>query len=247
MTMVAFPDRLTDASIRLKRAAAEIKETYQTRRPTVNGQATPDQLVEALTQFLSVAMRLDQEEGERGPIDQEDVSQLGDYGLAILNDLIGWATQLGLHGARIELEAIAVTASDWVARHEGEIRTLDPVVNALANIANQLAESDQLEELANFMGRILHASADKIKHESEKAISGRPWRVLHLNRGIVATRTHNPVLMEKVFDELVHQLPDEAPQFFSEGMQQMDALDYPAHVKEVMTRYFDTWTRPTMH
>jgi len=245
--MTSFPEKLTDATIRLKRAAAEIKEAYHTRRPEIVDQASPDQLIEALSQFLAVAMKLDQEEGEAGPVFGDDVSQVGYYGLTILNDLTGWASQLGLHGARIELEAIAIVTADWITRHEGEIRTLDPIVNALANIANRAAGPEQLEQLADFMGCVLHASSDLIKNDLEKTNPGRPWRVLHLNRGIVATRTHNPELMERVFDELVRQLPDEAPQFFSEGMQQMDALDYPSHVKAIMTRYFDTWTRPTMH
>ena len=97
------------------------------------------------------------------------------------------------------------------------------------------------------MGRVAQATANLIKQDLEKNNPGRPWRVLHLNRGIVATRTHNPELMEKVFDDLVRYLPEDAAAFFAEGMQQMEELDYPQHVRQVMHRYFDLWTRPRMH
>ena len=73
------------------------------------------------------------------------------------------------------------------------------VVNALANFANRMHEPSALEPLATFMGRVIQASASLIKEDLEKNNPGRPWRVLHLNRGIVATRTHNPTIMEQVF------------------------------------------------
>ena len=132
-------------------------------------------------------------------------------------------------------------------RHQGQIRTLEPVVNALANFANRMHDPSSLEPLANFMGRVIQASASLIKEDLEKNNPGRPWRVLHLNRGIVATRTHNPTIMEQVFDDLVRYLPEDAAAFFAEGMHQMEALNYPPQVRQVMGRYFDRWTRPRMH
>jgi hypothetical protein len=101
--------------------------------------------------------------------------------------------------------------------------------------------------MAEFMGHAIRAASALIKQDLEKNNPGRPWRLLHLNRGIVATRSHNPALMEEVFEELVRELPEEAPGFFAEGMQQMEALNYPPHVRKVMGRYFAKWTRPRMH
>jgi len=65
--------------------------------------------------------------------------------------------------------------------------------------------------------------------------------VLLLNHCIVATRSHNPELMEAAFAVLTDKLPADAPRFFSEGMQQMEALDYPGHVREVMEKYHRKW------
>jgi hypothetical protein len=47
--------------------------------------------------------------------------------------------------------------------------------------------------------------------------------------------------MEAAFDVLTRKLPEDAARFFSEGMQQMDALDYPAQVRAVMEKYHRRW------
>ncbi len=245
--MDPISESLTEASLRFKRVAGEILEAYEARRPASTDQVTPAQLAEAIEQFMVVAINLDKDQGETGPIYKDDVNQLGDYGITLLADLATWATQLSFENLHQELETVALAVAGWVVRHEGELRTLEPIVNALANLANQTHDPQKLESLAAFMGRILHACSDLIKQDLEKANPGRPWRVLHLNRGIVATRSHNPAVMESVFNELVQTLPEEAPQFFSEGMQQMEALNYPTHVRQVMVRYFDRWSRMTMH
>ena len=44
--------------------------------------------------------------------------------------------------------------------------------------------------------------------------------------------------MTGAFDAVVEHLPEDAVRFFEEGMAQMDALDYPSHVRSVMERYY---------
>ena len=63
-----------------------------------------------------------------------------------------------------------------------------------------------------------------------------------MNRAIVATRTHQPDVMEEAFTVLVRHLPEDAPGFFNQGMEQMDLLNYPPHVREVMERYYTKWS-----
>jgi hypothetical protein len=62
-----------------------------------------------------------------------------------------------------------------------------------------------------------------------------------LNYAITATRTHDPVLMDTTFQFLIHNLPDDLKQFFTEGMSQMTALDYPDDVKVVMEKYYQEY------
>lgn len=242
-----LPPGLDEAALRFEHAATEIIDTYEARRPITTNQVTPGQLAEAIHQFLTIIARVDREEGRIGPVAKENVTQLGEYGMTLLTDLSAWAGQLNLPVPRQDLEIVTLGAADWIVRHEGQISTLEPVVNALANFANRMQDPVSLEPLIKFMGHVAQASANFIKEDLEKNNPGRPWRVLHLNRGIVATRTHNPVIMEQVFEDLVRYLPEDAPAFFAEGMQQMEALNYPQPVRQVMGRYFDRWTRPRMH
>jgi hypothetical protein len=243
----SFIALLPEAAAQLKRSAAEIKTTYEQRRPTQTSQTIPHQLVRGLEEYLAIAQRLDRESGETAAVLKQDVSQLGDYALNLLMELHQWAVQLQLPAARESLDGLALTIADWVLRHHGELRTLDPIVNALAGRANRMHTPAALQELERFMSLVIQACANLIKQDLERANPGRPWRVLHLNRGIVATRTHNPQIMEQVFDDIVRYLPDDAANFFGEGMQQMDALNYPPHVREVMSRYYEQWTRRRMH
>ncbi|MHB8549997.1 MAG: hypothetical protein ACYDB8_03385, partial [Acidiferrobacterales bacterium] len=123
---------LPAATERFRAAAAEIRTAYARRRPVASDQITPPQLIDALEQFLAVASNLDREEGETGPILMDDVNQLGDYGLNLLADLATWAQQLGMPDARFGIGLTGLTIADWTIRHHGHLRSLEPVVNALA-------------------------------------------------------------------------------------------------------------------
>ena len=102
-------------------------------------------------------------------------------------------------------------------------------------------------ELSCLMGAICGACSPAIKSDLEKANPGRPWRLLHLNRGIAATRSLRLELMEKAFEQLLKYLPEEAEAFFREGMSEMERLNYPGEVRDLMQRYFDRYTRPRMN
>jgi hypothetical protein len=56
-----------------------------------------------------------------------------------------------------------------------------------------------------------------IRRDLEKRYPGRPLRILHLNRAIVATRTHRPHIMEKAFSRLIRDLAKGAPGFLSQA------------------------------
>ena len=245
---MAFPPAISEAVQLFKDAATEIENAHRARAPRAGEQISPRQLREALEQFFAIIANLDKEEGTTGPILSDDVNQLGDYGLNLLADLAAWAAQLGLNQERQNVLAASLAAADWLMRHEGRIRSLEPVVNALADSANRASDPGELTRMAAFMGAVAQSCNEYIKQDLEKTNPGRPWRLLHLNRGIVATRSHDPALMQQVFDELVRCLPEDAPTFFEQGMEQMVALNYPAPVREVMSRYHARWqARPTLH
>ena len=236
---------LADATRRYKQAAGEILAAYDALDRAPPGQVTPHQLDAGVRQFLGAAQRL--ESGRAGTIEPEEVSRTGDYGITLLMDLGTWGQQLGLGEIEPEIDAIALAVAEWIAAHAGEIRTIEPVVDALANRANRERDRAALERLTHLTGRLIGATATAARTGFDHTYPSAPWRALNLNYGIIATRTRNPALIESVYEQLVQNLPADAASFFAEGMQQMERFNYPLAVRAVMTRYFDRWTRPRMH
>lgn len=211
----------------------------------------PALLHNALQQLMDVLRRL---EGSNSPIrtrvgireddpfvESTDISEIGEYGIRLL-------AEAGHHAARNKLDHLALDFEDltaalaiWLARQDAEIRVLEPVVNALSRAANNLRDTEDLIQLYRYISEISEAAGTDIQTDMDSIDPGRPWRVLTLNQAIVATRSHQPDLMEDAFDKLTARLPDDAPGFFREGMSQMEALDYPAHVRKIMAKYYTTW------
>lgn len=207
----------------------------------------PGSLIQLLDEFFSMLANLDQRYGERAPLPDDEATRLGDTGLLVLAELTHMSQQIGVPQAKSELDFIAVTIGEWIMRHGGRIQTLEPIVNGLAIVANELHEAPALENMAAFMSQVMAATADDIVADNDKTDTDRPWRVLHLNRAIVATRSHNTELMGQVFDDLIQKLPGDASDFFREGMRQMEMINYPAKVRVVMTDYFQALTQHALH
>jgi hypothetical protein len=246
--MATVPENLPSARKRLERALSEILAAYEREPPAAaNATTGPARLAKAASEFMLIAERIDAAGADTTPVLKDDVTRLGDHALTVLHELSVWTAHLKIKPTRERLETVILSTADWIARHRGEIRTLEPVADALAHTANRMRDPKTLEGFARFISRIIEAVAPFIRQDVNKTDPGRPWRVLHTNRGIVATRSHNVQLMEQIFDELVEALPGEAAQFFAEGMEQMQLREYPDPVRSVMVRYFDRWARPRMH
>jgi hypothetical protein len=198
------------------------------------------QLRQAFEQLIEVMTRLDAD-ATGGQADSADVTEIGEYALRLADNLGARLEALQPKRQHSDTSALVVNLALWIAGHAGQLDSLEPVVDALARHANAIREPRQLEALCAVFQRIIAAVAPLVREDLEKFNPGRPWRVLLLNQGIVATRSHNTALMERAFSLLTRHLPDDAPRFFSEGMQQMDALDYPEHVRKVMQKYHRQW------
>ncbi|MFL6622601.1 MAG: hypothetical protein ACJ8KA_08425 [Sulfurifustis sp.] len=238
---------LADAERRYKNAARAIMDSYEADRPARTDQVTPQQLDAAIEVFFRSGREIERQAAQNQVIDGTEVTRLGDYGITLLVDLSAWAQRLGLKAVEADFDTVLLAFADWTMRHAGELHTIEPLVDAAANLANRTRDATVLEHLTHLMARIIRATAQPARAGVGQVAATQPWRLLHLNRGIVATRTRNTALMEEAFDDLVRNVPGEARLFFAEGMQQMDALRYPVHVRAVMARYFDRWTRGRMH
>lgn len=171
----------------------------------------------------------------------KDIGTLGDNGLHLLAQLAAIAGRLHLPQRALAIEGLALPLACWVARRGGEITHLGPVVNCAAGLANRLRKPAELGQLYGLLTDVMNAVSPQISQDTASSDPTRPWRVLLLNRAIVATRSHKTALMEDAFESVIDHLPEEAPTFFREGMEQMEALNYPSQVRALMQRYHDQW------
>lgn len=234
-----FPSELKE---NLDLAGKTLQQTFLGQGTQAAGQATPEQLMEAIHQFIYVFDKIDMEHGERGAILYDDVSQLGDYAIGCLIDLAFWADRLALPKQKLDFERVALGVAHWAVRHEGEIRTIEPLVNALAASANSTESKDALKALLPIMQNIIEHASLTLKNDLEKNDPTRAWRILNLNYAIVATRTQEPALMRKAYDTLEINLPEDCPSFFEEGLKQAEKAVYGPDVKAMMKDYFSKWT-----
>lgn len=135
----------------------------------------------------------------------------------------------------------------WLANRHALLRMLEPIVDALAKYANSTSDPATLKIFSGYVREVINAVDPDNKPAIGKTDMTSPWRILNLNYGIVATRSHDTDTMESAFSTLVKNIPEAAPDFFSQGMEQMDALDYPQHVREVMGKYHHEWNTRTLH
>ena len=205
----------------------------------------PDVLVDALTDAID-AVRC-QSQGDQGGTDagvNRQLARLCNHGIDLLARLSAQAGRLGRGDLAADWEQLTLPYACCAARRGGEIGQLEPVANAAANLASRLQDPRELEVLHGMLDEIVQAVSPRVSEAAPPSEAGRAWRVLILNRAIVASRTLKPSLMQAAFVALVEQMPDAAPDFFREGMAQMQSLDYPAPVKDLLRRYYETWCQP---
>lgn len=230
---------LSDLEAGLGSLLAEIQQKTQTNPLT---QAQTDQLNGVINGFEKLFAILDkveqQDQPEKDPLDVKSITEIGEYAFTLLQELQTWCTSTSLN-FKDATDQLALGFSLWVAGQGGKLFSLEPVVDAIAALANETLEPKQLQNLFQNILQILDAVGDTIRQDLEKTNPFRPWRILNLNAGIIATRTHDPERMEVAFGYLLNNIPEDAPGFFAEGMEQMEKLDYPAHVRAVMSSYYE--------
>jgi len=223
---------LEDARVYLNKLPSQLDEYLD-----ASNRKALQQLIQAFDQFFNVISRIDIQADENLPITEIEATDIGDHGLVLLLKLVDLMERLELLHKRQDIEQISLIFAHWILSYGGKFNHLESLVNAFAQLANTMRDHEALKQLSILMGQVVDACSQEIKLDIDKNNKFRPWRLLHINRGIVATRTHDLEIMKTVFDELLVYLPEEASSFFDEGMREMDALDYPLHVRELIAFY----------
>lgn len=200
------------------------------------------QMVAALKSNIDIMQRVDADYQASGvdSISLEDINQIGEYAMTLVSELAVVAANRGLQRVMIELTRLSIPVSGWLVNHKGTIASLDIVVNAIASYANELTEPEMLEQLCHYIKNIMLAIDDDIKRDLEATNPMRPWRILNLNWGIVATRSHKAELIDDVYAQLMKNIPADIHGFITEAMQQMDIIGYPDHVRKVVAKYYSS-------
>ena len=178
---------------------ADMVEAYRLRETQPGtGKSTPTLMAAAFEQLFDVMQRSDRDlAADRGApgVEAEAITELGEYALELFEQSLHWANDLDLPEVFTALQAYTIATARWIAGRGGRLLTLEAVVDAFARQANGTQDPGELLALYNAMSEALEATADVIRQDLEKTNPGRPWRILHLNRAIVATRTHQPAFV----------------------------------------------------
>ena len=167
------------------------------------------------------------------PPNQEKVEQLLERATPLLDTWQKSAPQ--------QSRALYLGLNYWLVQKKLEIVKAPHFTNELAQFANRCHDQTILKQLCDMLPGFIEALPAAIKHDTKIFNPSHPWRVIHINYAIIATRSHDPRRMAKAYQALVEQLPHEAQSFFDEGMRQMQKIDYPEHVKTVMAQYHALW------
>ncbi len=208
--------------------------------------ALDNKVFEGLIQLYTIGTNIEDAKIS-AEVDPDDITQIGEYGFNLLTELLQWAHNNRRSDFSKEIRQLMLSLALWVTHHQGELRTLEPIVDAFAQTANNTSDKEQLKQLVKMMDDIISSCSNSIKEDQEQSHPLRPWRVIHLNKAITATRAHDTELMRHVFQELVSAFPFDSAQFFSDGMKEINKADYPDDVRAVLQEYFNKYSRPKMN
>lgn len=203
-----------------------------------NEEPSPVLISKAMLQLLEVLEQNETETSAKNRLNSEEIDELGEYGLTLLQEMSAIAWDLGMNDSAEQIEDLTFPFAIWLSRHNVELRKIDPVVNSLTRKAGLISEPHLLKQLFSYINEIIDSLSPSISQDLEKTNPDRPWRILVINRAIIATRTHDTELMKIAFDMLTENLPEEASGFFEEIVEQMHISSYPQNVREVLQHYF---------
>jgi len=225
-----------EIAIMLDHIISHIEPLTVSERSVDNMADNPAQVLASLQQLRDIIT------GNTDELDAGEVTEIGEYGMQLLGNTSQLLQRLNDVDLQQKNGILAVSIALWVGAQGGQINMLEPLVDTLAWLANHLEDETSLAELSDILGSLMNACSIAISSDLDNTNPGRPWRVLNINRGIVATRSYNVDLMREAFDTLIRNLPQDTAGFFAQGMSEMERLGYPDHVREVMQEYADRYS-----
>jgi hypothetical protein len=184
---------------------------------------------EPMAGYLRTFEAIDRRHGGSGALSLEDAPGLADAAIE--------------EAHRLAEDDLVIGIALWAMRHEVPLRSVDPVVNALARQSNGAPSPEALAAVFGLMQGFIAHVAPALCADLERSNPERAWRVLHANFAITAIRSEDPALMAHAFDALDQALPDERAGFYAEAMALALAPRIAPAVRDAIAARHQRWTQ----
>lgn len=202
-------DRLTEA----------LHDAYRQRHGGANTSNDCVTLLALLTEFLTFMARTDAEVGPDSPLPLADADLACADALRTGAALESWLIRLGLESLQPDLDTVILGVSLWAMRHECALHVPEPMVNALARLANRASTRQDVAAAFALMQGAIEYLKPQLGADLEQSNPERPWRVLHLNFAITGIRSGDTVLAAHAFSALNAGLPLDRAGFYADALE----------------------------
>ena len=209
-----------------------------------NKEAGPLAVAAALSDFFEIATALDK---DAIFLEGDELAEFAAHGLDLLDRLAYQLLVLEVMEHRQNMAVIFASLGVWLSRRDAVLDNLEGIADGFGRITNGLSDRRELAEIAQLMEEVADVVSEQIRLDDDTSNPYRPWRVLNLNAGIAATRSLDPQLIERTFDNLGRRLPQDMPGFLADGKRQMLLQTVPDAVRDVIDRYADRWPTTPVH
>lgn len=235
---MTFDSSMSTARNRFAGAGAEITRAFADAELPTGQQVTPEQLVEAIGQLLEILERNPPDDPTPAMTEAGEAEKVGSHALDFLQDLAVYAERLDLGDTSRELQRVAVAVAMWLAAWKAPVHSVEMAVNGLGQLANETSEEPELRRILGMMDALVAHAGPEVKADLEGANPYRAWRILLLNRGIVAVRSQDPDGIRRAFDEIAERLPEDAGPFFQEALGQLrEKGGYSPEIQDLVRSY----------
>lgn len=228
-----------------------MRDQLETSDSEVSPEVSIETLYDAMEQLIDVLLTYEEQlnypEDDTSSSIQPDLADLNDYGLSILESLCQYSLEMELDMDSHQWEKLSISLALWGVHHGADLCSFTLITNGLAHIANNVTTLKHLEYLYTTMSEVLDAAAMETIDEALFNDPNHPWRVLLFNRAIVATRTLSAQLIKEAFSSIEEHLPEEAPNFFSEGLAHLEEEEFPDETKRLVAEFYQNCQKPLLH
>jgi len=233
-------------------ACEQLKLQLELSANETNTEESVDRLSRAMSQLIEVLLTYDRDPdvlhlSEEHHLCPPKIGDLGDYGLSILESLCHLSLEMELELDSHQWEQLSISLALWGIHHGAELSSFTLISNGLAHMANKATTLQHLESLYLTMSATIDAAAVDTIEEALFTNSSHPWKLLLYNRAIVATRSLSSTYIREAFSAIVEHLPEEASDFFSDGLIQLQEKAFPVETQRLVAEFYQNSKKPILH